>query len=505
MTETFITMKAVSKHYGATKALDGVDFSCKAGEIHAVLGENGAGKSTLMKLLSGVVRPTLGEIEIDGVVTTLKSPADAQARGIVCIFQELSLSTDLTVAENILLGMPGLGIGFLPKFPLKQARAYLDRIGGATISMKTRVSNLSLGERQQVEIVKGLVRNPRLLILDEATSALTASIVDKVFDLMRELRDKGVSILFISHRFHEVEALADIVSVFRSGRHVDTSRNKTRSYAEIIDLMIGQRMDELFPPRLAGTPGSMVLDIRGATLEGDFRDVSLSVRHGEIVGIGGLDGQGQTKFLQAIFGCMKHFQGSVAVNGREVEIGSPRAAKARDVGLALVPEDRKTEGLIPDMSIRENMELAAHGRHPMGLLARNNGVAEETYERLISELELTYGHIDDPVTSLSGGNQQKIALIKWLALAPECVLLIDPTRGIDVKTKAQIYRLLRRLAADGMAVVLLSTDYDELVQLCDRVSIFYQGRIASELAGETLTPENVIACSLGGEERVNAA
>ena len=202
---------------------------------------------------------------------------------------------------------------------------------------------------------------------------------------------------------------------------------------------------------------------------------------------------------------MKHVEGTVRVNGRTAAITSPRTAKARRVGLALVPEDRKTEGLIPDMTIRENMELAAHGRHPMGLLARDNGIAWETYEKLIAELELTYGSIDDPVSSLSGGNQQKIALIKWLALSPECVLLIDPTRGIDVKTKAQIYRLLRRLAADGMAVVLLSTDYDELVQLCDRVSIFYQGRITRDLSGDSLTPENVIAASLGVEETTDAA
>ena len=503
--DSFIAMRGVSKHYGATKALDDVDFTCAPGEIHAVLGENGAGKSTLMKLLSGVVQPTSGRIEIDGRATDLPSPAVAQALGIICIFQELSLSPDLSVAENILLGAPGVGAGFLRRSPLRRARALLDQIGGEGISLKGRVSNLSLGERQQVEIVKGLIRDPRLLILDEATSALTADVVSKVFDLIRDMRDQGVSVLFISHRFHEVEALADIVSVFRSGRHIETFPNNTRSYADIIGLMIGQRMDELFPPRPDTDPGDVVLEVDDLSVDREFDAVSMTTRHGEIVGIGGLDGQGQTKFLQAVFGCMKHVSGSVRINGRNVKIHSPRKAKTRSVGLALVPEDRKTEGLIPEMSIRENMELAAHGLHPMGLLSRDNGVAPDLYQTLIDELELTYGHIDDPVSSLSGGNQQKIALIKWLALSPDCILLIDPTRGIDVKTKAQIYRLLRRLAGDGMAVVLLSTDYDELVQLCDRVSIFYQGRICRELAKGDLTPENVISASLGVSGGADAA
>ena len=493
----FITMHGVSKRYGATTALEGVDFSCTAGEIHAVLGENGAGKSTLMKLLSGVIQPTEGRITLDGKDVRLSSTADAQALGIVCIFQELSLCPDLTVGESILLGSPGVGWGLLPQSRQTEAKALLDRIGGDAIDLKARVADLTLGERQQVEIVKGLIRNPRLLIMDEATSALTASVVEKVFDLLRELRSQGVSILFISHRFHEVDALADIVSVFRSGRHIRTFANHSLSHDEIIGLMIGQRMDELFPLRPEKEPGDPVLEVENLSLDGDFDGVSFTVRHGEILGLGGLDGQGQTKVLQAVFGCMSQVAGQVRVNGRDHQIRSPREAKSREVGLALVPEDRKTEGLVPTMSIRENMEMAGIGWHPGGLLSRQNGIRPETYRDLMAELELVFGHLDDPVTSLSGGNQQKISLIKWLALSPACLLLVDPTRGIDVKTKAQIYRLLRRLAAGGMAVVLLSTDYDELVQLCDRVAIFYRGRISCQLTREQLTPEGVISASLG--------
>ncbi|KAJ55465.1 sugar ABC transporter ATP-binding protein [Actibacterium mucosum KCTC 23349] len=491
----FVAMKGVSKLYGATKALTGVDFACEPGQIHAVLGENGAGKSTLMKLMSGVIQPTEGVIELNGTPVTLPSPRAAQAAGIVCMFQELSLAADLSVGENILLGAPGTGWGFLPRGRLARARKLLDRIGGEAIALGARIEALTLGERQQVEIVKALMRAPKLLILDEATSALTSTIVDKVFDVLRELKAQGVAILFISHRFHEVEAIADRVSVFRSGQHIDSFAAGSRSQAQIIDLMIGQPMDELFPPRNAGDIGDEVLKVEGLRLPGGFEDINLTARHGEIVGIGGLDGQGQGKFLQALFGIMKGVQGRIEVNGVPRSITSPRDAAS--AGIAFVPEDRKTEGLIPNMSIGENLQLSALSRFRGGLIGRGNGIDPAAYDALIAELELKFAGLDAPVSSLSGGNQQKVALIKWLALAPDCLLLLDPTRGIDVKTKAQIYRLMRRLSAQGMAVVLLSTDYDELVNLCDRVLVFYNGQIARSLSGDALTPEAVVAASMG--------
>lgn len=494
MTE-FVAMKGVSKTYGATKALTEVDFTCRQGEIHAVLGENGAGKSTLMKLLSGVIAPTEGVIEMNGRAVVLPSPRAAQAAGIVCMFQELSLASDLSVGENILLGAPGTGWGLMPRGALAQARVMLDRIGGEDIALNARAEALTLGERQQVEIVKALMRSPKLLILDEATSALTSHIVDKVFDVLRELRDQGVAILFISHRFHEVEAIADTVSVFRSGRHIDSFPAGSRTQGQIIDLMIGQPMDALFPPRDAGAIGDAVLQVDGLSLSGAFQGINLTARRGEIVGLGGLDGQGQGKFLQALFGIMKGVEGQIAVNGVQRRITSPRAAA--DAGIAFVPEDRKTEGLIPGMSIHENMQLSALGRYTGGLIGRGNGIAPAVYADLIAELELKFSGPGAPVTSLSGGNQQKVALIKWLALSPDCLLLLDPTRGIDVKTKAQIYRLMRRLSAAGMAVVLLSTDYDELVNLCDKVLVFYNGRVAATLSGDGLTPEAVVAASMG--------
>ena len=501
----FVSMHGVTKRYGATLALSDVDFDCHPGEIHAVLGENGAGKSTLMRLLSGAIQPTAGEIRLDGNSIDLSTPRAAQQRGIVCIFQELSLSSDLTVGENILLGAPGVGWGFVPTSRLRDARAVLDRIGGREIDLSTLVGDLSLAERQQVEITKAIWRDPKLLILDEATSALTANIVDKVFALLREARDKGVSILFISHRFHEVEAIADRISVFRSGRHIRTFEAGALSQREIIDLMIGQPIGELFPPRSPESSAQTVLEVKDLSVAGDFEEINLIARRGEIIGIGGLDGQGQAKFMQALFGIIRGVTGELVIHGETCRITSPQRAKSRKIGLAMLPEDRKTEGLIPSMSIRENVEMAALGRHPFGLFDFDNGISETVYTSFIDELELVYSSFDAPISSLSGGNQQKIALIKWLALAPGCLLLLDPTRGIDVKTKAQIYRLMRRLSADGMAVVLLSTDYDELVHLCDRVSIFYKRRVASVLQGETLTPDRVLSSSMGLSVEPDAA
>jgi len=293
-----LEMRKVSKHFGATKALDDVDFICNSGEVHAVLGENGAGKSTLMKLIAGALQPTQGQICLDGQDVQLSSPQDALQHGLVCMFQELSLVPDLTVRENLLLGAPDAGIGWLRGTGFDTARTVLERIGGADIRMGARVADLTLPQRQQVEIAKALMKKPRLLILDEATSALGASVVERVFDLVREERDGGTAVLFISHRFHEIEALADRISVFRNGRRVETFEKGDHDYGEIINMMVGQKIEELFPDKPpTDDDAGIVLDIRDFNWEGRVQNVSLAVRRGQIVGLGGLDGQGQGAFL----------------------------------------------------------------------------------------------------------------------------------------------------------------------------------------------------------------
>ncbi len=484
-----IKFEQVTKCYGATTALSDVDFACYAGEIHAILGENGAGKSTLMKLLSGVIQPTTGRLHIEGQAVILSSPRKAIERGLICMFQELSLVPDLSVRENLLLGGKGSAYGFSKNADLNIARKLLDQIEGGHIAFATHVSELTLAERQQVEIAKALSRKPRLLILDEATSALDATVVERVFDLIRQQRNEGVGVLFISHRFHEIEAIADKISVFRNGQHIDTFQNGQYDYPAIINKMVGQPLTELFPTiKAAKDNAPVVLDLQSLSWNDEIKNISLSVREGEILGLGGLDGQGQAEVMKALFGLLKNTTGKATINGITEMPDSPKAAKAARLGLAWVPEDRKSEGLILDQSIADNMKLAALG-HPVN-------PQQDAYDKLISALELKYRSIDQPVSDLSGGNQQKVALIKWLVISPRCLLLSDPTRGIDVKTKTQIYALLKTLSESGIAIILLSSDYEELIHLCHQVHVFYGGEVVDSLQGESLSAQNIIAASL---------
>lgn len=486
-----VRLDGVSKRYGATTALDTVDFACHGGEIHAILGENGAGKSTLMKVISGVIQPSDGQIYVDGAETRLASPRAAVDRGLICMFQELSLVPDLSVRENLMLGAPGSGLGRLPVAMIDRARDVLGQIDGGHIRMGARVADLTLAERQQVEIAKAFARAPRLLILDEATSALNASVVDKVFTLIRAECARGVGVLFISHRFHEIEALADRISIFRNGACVDSFANGAHDYPTIIAKMVGQRIDDLFPPKPASRPeAEEILRLDGFGWGDALSDVSITLRKGCITGLGGLDGQGQAAVLQGLFGLLKQTTGGIALAGKPVTLRSPGDAKRPETGIALVPEDRKTEALIMDQSIAANMELAALG--VPGVDAGDPAL----YQPFIDALELKYASLDQPVSQLSGGNQQKVALTKWLALQPRCLLLADPTRGIDVKTKTQIYALLSRLADGGTAILLLSTDYEEFIHLCDETHIFYDGRIVRHLTGDAVTAENILSATL---------
>lgn len=359
-----LEMRDISKHFGPTKALDGVNFTCNAGEVHAVLGENGAGKSTLMKLIAGVLEPTSGTLRVDGKDVLLANPKAALELGLVCMFQELSLVPDLTVHENLLLGARGAGLGWLNGSGLKKAQNVLVQIGGSDIKMGARVADLTLPQRQQVEIAKAIMKKPRLLILDEATSALNASVVEKVFELVRQERDSGTAVLFISHRFHEIEALADRVSIFRNGQRVATFMNDDHDYGEIIDMMVGQKIEELFPKKpIVSDAAEIVLDVKNFCWEAQVKDVSLRVRRGQIVGLGGLDGQGQNAFLMGLFGLLRKTHGTISISGSVTQITSPKTAKHPDVALSFIPEDRKTEGLILDQSIQENLELAASDFH----------------------------------------------------------------------------------------------------------------------------------------------
>ncbi len=493
-----LRLSGVHKRYGGVTALDGVDFTCRRGSIHAVLGENGAGKSTLIKIVAGAVRPDSGRMEVDGQPVHFADPLDAVRHGFVCVFQELSLLPDLSVADNIsITGPPGVA-GFINhRAQRRRAEALLARVGCADIDPRTAVRDLSLSRRQLVEFAKALGRSPRVLIMDEATSALTAGDVETVNTLLRALRDEGTAILFISHRMHEVDALADTCSVFRSGRHIETFPQGSRNEHDIINLMIGREIEQTYPPKPPPVPATagMALEVRDLAWSNRLLGISLGIRRGEIMGLGGLDGQGQRELLLALFGVLKDVRGSVAVNGGPVAFTGPQAAMSAAIPIALVPEDRKTEGLLLRLPLRDNLSLASLDR------LRRGPFLDARAEQLLvtnamDRLRVKAASPSVAVGTLSGGNQQKVVVGKWLATNPGILLLMDPTRGIDVGTKQELYVLVRQLADAGATVLFYSTDYDELIGMCDRVAILYRGQVVRELSGADITEANIVAASL---------
>jgi len=493
----FLQLRNVSKHYGGVVALDRVTFSCETGTIHAILGENGAGKSTLIKIVSGVVKPNTGEMLLEGKPVSFSHPVEANAAGVVCVFQELSLLPTLSVAENIGITMPTNRFGvFDKKAQLRRAEELLARVGCADLDPRAWVNSLPLSRRQMVEIAKALGRNPRLLILDEATSALTASDVEKVLKILHALRDDGLAILYISHRMHEIKELADVMSVFRNGQHVETFPKNRHTDDEIVQLMIGRDLGHTFPPKPQPKPEApAALEVKHLDWQGQLNDISMRLGKGEILGLGGLDGQGQKELLLALFGVLRDVGGEILIDGKPARVTSPHVAKNATHRIALVPEDRKTEGLMLPMGIGANISLASLASFDKGI-SIDRELESAKIAEMVARLQIKVGNIKNPVSSLSGGNQQKVVLAKWLMTDPAILMLNDPTRGIDVGTKQELYQLLRRLADGGTSILFYSTDYDELIGCCDRVLILYQGRIARELIGKDITETNIVASSL---------
>ena len=491
-------MEGISKRYGGVSALQQASLTLHAGRIHALLGENGAGKSTLIKIMSGVVQADEGRLTFEGREVRFPKPAAANQAGIVCVFQELSLVPDLSVADNLFIADPPRRFGLIDRRAQRRlAEDWLARAGAEDVHPLAPVKDLPLSRRQMVEIAKALARRPRILILDEATSALTAADVEKIFVVLKRLRSEGLALLYISHRMQEIAELADDCTVFRNGRNVATYAAGSKSDAEVVELMIGREYSHVFPPKPPPVSSAQppILETRGLGWANRLKDISLAVRPGEIVGLGGLDGQGQRELLLALFGVLRGLSGEVRIDGRPVAIGGPAAARAKRIGMALIPEDRKTEGLMLPMSVRDNLSFAALGRLSRG------GVVDRAAERqaidgMLDLLAIKTAGVDIPVGALSGGNQQKVVIAKWLMLAPRIVLLNDPTRGIDVGTKQEIYQLLRKLADRGVAILFYSTDYDELIGCCDRVLVLYDGGISRELAGDALTERALVGSAL---------
>ncbi|MGE5104317.1 MAG: sugar ABC transporter ATP-binding protein [Betaproteobacteria bacterium] len=505
---SLFTMRGVSKRYGGVRALQDANLAIDVGRIHAVLGENGAGKSTLIKIMAGVVAPDDGELLLDGKPVSFASPAAANAAGIACVFQELSLIPDLSVADNIAIANPPRRFGLIDRRAQRRlAEEVLAHAGADNVHPLALVKDLSLSRRQMVEIAKALARKPRILILDEATSALTAADVTKVYAVLRRLRAEGLALVYISHRMHEIAELADQCTVFCNGRSVATFAAGTKTDQEIVELMIGREYEAVFPARKPrDARGAPLLEVRNLGFGARLHDVSFALHPGEVVGLGGLDGQGQRELLLALFGVLPGTTGEVRVDGRSVRIGGPSVAKRRSIGMALIPEDRKTEGLMLAMSVRDNLSFAALPRLARaGIIDR--AAERAAVERIVRLLAVRAGSLDAPAASLSGGNQQKLVIGKWLLMEPRILLLNDPTRGIDVGTKQEMYQLLRRLADDGAAILFYSTDYDELIGCCDRVLVMYDGAIGDELAGDEITERALVrsALHMGREDRAATA
>ena len=490
-------MEGVSKRYGGVRALEDARLSCEQGRIHAVLGENGAGKSTLIKIMAGVVRPDAGTMELEGKPIVLDGPAAATRAGIVAVFQELSLLPDLTVADNIVITDPPGRLGLIDRRAQRRiAEQALARVGADDIHPLAPVRDLPLSRRQMVEIAKALARQPKILILDEATSALAAADVAGVFRVLRHLREEGLAIVYISHRMNEIAELADDCSVYRNGRHVATFVAGTKSPDEIIEMMIGRELESVFPPRpTGGASAAPRLRVSKLSWAGRLKDIDFEIRPGEIVGVGGLDGQGQRDLLLGLFGALKGVSGSVEVDGKPVSLSRPRSTRLPGGGIALIPEDRKTEGLMLPMSVRDNLSFAALEQFSrFGFI--DLGAEEAAIDEMIKLLSIRTGGIDGPVASLSGGNQQKVVIGKWLMTRPRIILLNDPTRGIDVGTKQELYQLMRKLADADAAILFYSTDYDELIGCCDRVLVLYDGAVVRVLEGARLTEHNLVASAL---------
>ena len=489
-----LRMRGIRKAYPGVVALAGVDLDVRRGEIHALLGENGAGKSTLMKTLSGASRTDGGDIAIDGETVHITSPRHARALGIGMVYQELALVPGLTAAANILLGRePRRRLGLIDERALRAAaRQWLERVG-ATFDVSRLVSSLSIPQQQLVEIARALSLDARILVMDEPTSALGEQETQALFRVMRTLAADGVAILFISHRLEEIFQVADRVTVLRDGRHVGTQDIAVSDRGALVRLMVGRDVDEGHAP-VEAMRGAEVLRVESLTRRGVLHDISFSVHAGEVVGIAGAMGAGRTEIARAIFGLDRMDSGRVFVHGQLASITSPRDAIRHGIGF--VTEDRKREGLVLGASVRENVALSML-RRPGRLGVVSRGGERALAERYIRELRIVTPSCDETVGNLSGGNQQKTVLAKWLAAQVDVLILDEPTRGIDIGAKGEITTLVRALSDAGVGIVLISSELPEIVSLAHRAIVIREGRICGELAGAELRAERLLSLAMG--------
>jgi rhamnose transport system ATP-binding protein len=492
VSEYVLELKNIVKRFGGVEVLHGVSFTLRPGEVHALLGENGAGKSTLIKVITGIHQPDGGKIYLNDKHIHFDDPLQARLAGIAAIYQDLSLCPDLNVAENIFLGRQPTTFG--GQIDWRKLYSEADRLLaslGVHLDLRTKTRNLSIAQMQSVEIARAFSLNARILIMDEPTSSLTLNEVAELFGLVRRLRDEGTAIIFISHRLEELFEVADRVTVLRDGSYVDTRLVKDVTRDELVRLMVGRTISNLFPKQEVN-PGEIALKVEHLTHTGIFEDISFELRQGEILGMAGLVGAGRTDVARTLFGVVPPTSGTIQVQGRQVEITSPQ--QAISLGLAYVPEDRQLHGLIPAMDITSNISL------PILKEYARRGWLQDKVERAAAfsaarQMEVRANTIWQIVRTLSGGNQQKVVLAKWLSTKPRILILDEPTRGIDVGTKAAVHALMSKLAAEGIAILMISSELPEVLGMSDRIIVMHEGQMTGHFTRTEATQEKIISAA----------
>ena len=490
-----IEMRGINKSFGSNQVLKDAGFVLKDGEVHALMGENGAGKSTLMKILTGVYTKDSGTIIVDGKEVSYKNPQEAEKAGIVFIYQELNVLFDLTVEENLFMGKEiTKGFGICDKKAMRaKAQEVMDRMG-VHIPIDAVMSDLSVGQQQMVEICKALMVDAKVLIMDEPTAALTESETKVLFEVMRSLSEKGVSIVYISHRMEEIFEMCERITILRDGQYVDSRYIKDINMDDVVQMMIGREIGERYPHRDVKI-GEEVIRVENLSSGKKFHDVSFSVKAGEVLGVAGLMGAGRTEIMQAIFGNLPTDSGKIYIDGKEVSIKNPRQAIANGIGF--ITEDRKTEGLLLEKSIAENIEISNLGKvSGKGIL--NPKKQAELVKKGIEEFRIRCFGPDHECNNLSGGNQQKVVLAKWIYTDPKILILDEPTRGVDIGAKKEIYNVINDMAAKGVAVIMVSSELPEVLGMSDRIMVVHEGKVTGIIDGASADQAKVMTLATGG-------
>ena len=490
-----IEMRGIDKSFGSNQVLKQAGFTLESGEVHALMGENGAGKSTLMKILTGVYTKDAGTVLVDGKEVNYKNPQEAEKAGIVFIYQELNVMFDLTVEENLFMGKEIHGkFGICDKKAMQKKAQEALNILGVNISPKTVMAELSVGQQQMVEICKALMADAKVIIMDEPTAALTQSETVALFKVIESLRKKGVSMVYISHRMEEIFELCDRITVLRDGSYIGVKNIPETNMNEIVKMMIGREIGERYPSRNVKI-GKEVLKVKELTRKGTFHDVNFSVRAGEVLGVSGLMGAGRTEIMQAIFGNLSYESGTIEIDRKEVKISNPR--QAMEHGIGFITEDRKTEGLMLDKSIRENISLCNLRR-----ISKSSVISREAEKNMVAEaikdLHIKCFGSYHECNNLSGGNQQKVVLAKWILTNPKILILDEPTRGVDIGAKKEIYSIINKLAAQGVAIIMVSSELPEVLGMSDNIMVVREGEVRGIISYEEANQEKVMTLATGG-------